>query len=336
MVGTVLYSYALSTNLNPTYVDNYLVNSNSLNLQLASLNITSSGISNGFLKAVPNSTSTSSNNTTSYWTTQFTALHDITLSSLNFTIGNMNPNGNNKGVFLRSSLDNYASNLSGIFNIDGTCNYTFSSVNLEQGDSFTLRFYVYASNAANGAYINFSNVVLSTSTVCFNKGTQILCLNEKLNEEYIRIENLKKGDLVKTYLHGYRKIDLIGKNSLSNNPEQFSACMYKMEKTEENGLLEDLIVTGYHSVLVDELGEYKEENDKFFSKKTTPKIDDKYLLLSSVSNDFVKIENRDVFTYYNFALESEDENQSFGVWANGVLTECTSKSCFMKHSYKLL
>jgi hypothetical protein len=66
-------------------------------------------------------------------------------------------------------------------------------------------------------------------TSCFNEGTKILCLNDKLEEEYIPIENLKKGDSVKTYLHGYRKIDLIGKNTLFNNPDKFADCMYKMD-----------------------------------------------------------------------------------------------------------
>lgn len=42
-----------------------------------------------------------------------------------------------------------------------------------------------------------------------------------------------------------------------NNPEDFKGCMYKLEKTEENGLLEDLIVTGWHEVLVDDLEGHK-------------------------------------------------------------------------------
>jgi len=36
--------------------------------------------------------------------------------------------------------------------------------------------------------------------------TKILCLNKDLQEEYSPIENLRKGDLVKSYKHGYRKI----------------------------------------------------------------------------------------------------------------------------------
>lgn len=123
---------------------------------------------------------------------------------------------------------------------------------------------------------------------CFNKGTKILSLNSELREEYIPIENLRSGNIVKTYKHGYREIDLIGKQIMINNPDVPHHCMYKMEKTDKNGLLEDLIITWGHSILVDDLGEYREKNDKLFGK-TTPKIDDKYLLLAGVSSDFKKL-----------------------------------------------
>ena len=170
---------------------------------------------------------------------------------------------------------------------------------------------------------------------CFNEGTKILCLNTNFQEEYIPIENLRKGDLVKSYKHGYRKIDLIGKNTMINNPEKFNACMYKMEKTEDNGLLEDLIITGGHSILVDNLGEYKEENDKIFGG--IHMIDDKYLLLSAVSKDFKKLEHTHLYTYYHFILENKgNDTERFGVWANGVLTETTFKEDFINHNYTLL
>jgi hypothetical protein len=168
---------------------------------------------------------------------------------------------------------------------------------------------------------------------CFNEGTKILSLNKQLEEEYISIENLRKGDLVKSYKHGYRKVDLIGKNVMINNPELFTSCMYKMEKTDENGLLEDLIITGGHSLLVDDLGSFKEENDKLFSGETL-RIDDKYLLLAGVSSDFVKLDNTDKYTYYHFVLENNgDDEERFGVWANGVLTETPSKNFLLQREY---
>lgn len=170
---------------------------------------------------------------------------------------------------------------------------------------------------------------------CFNEGTKILCLNKNLQEEYILVENLRKGDLVKSYRHGYRKIDLIGKNPMINNPDSSAACMYKMEKTEKNGLIEDLIVTGGHAILVNNLGSYKKENDKLLGSAQI--IDDKYLLLSAVSKDFIKLDNTNLYTYYHFILENNgNDNKRFGVWANGVLTETPSKNQFTNHKYTLL
>lgn len=110
----------------------------------------------------------------------------------------------------------------------------------------------------------------------------------------------------------------------------------KWKKTPENGLLEDLIVTGGHAILVSDLEEYKEANDEKFCGET-PAIDDKFLLLSSVSNHFIQLQNRDVYTYYHFTLENNGNNdERFGVWANGVLTETPSKKQFTNHKYTLL
>ena len=106
-----------------------------------------------------------------------------------------------------------------------------------------------------------------------------------------------------------------------NNKDTFTSCMYKMEKTNENGLIEDLIVTGWHAILVDNLGNYEEETNKIFGN--TPRIEDKYLLLAGISKDFKQIEDISIYTYYHFMIENDvndDENMRFGVWANGILT----------------
>ena len=178
-----------------------------------------------------------------------------------------------------------------------------------------------------------SEEVSATPTFCFNKGTEILCLNKEGEEEYILVEHLKKGDLVKSYNHGYRKIDLILNKNMKNTPSSWHACMYKMAKTETNGLTKDLIVTGGHAILVDDLGEMKEANDKIFGGNT-PQIDGKHLLLSSISKDFTKLENRNIYTWYHFVLENDDNyDRRFGVWANGILTETPSKNMLTQHFY---
>jgi hypothetical protein len=179
---------------------------------------------------------------------------------------------------------------------------------------------------------NEYSVIISFVAACFNEGTKILCFKNK-KDRYVPIEQLQSGDFVKTYKYGYRKIDLIGKNYLWNNPTNFSHCMYKMAKTDTNGLLEDLIVTGGHSILVDDLGQYKECNQRLFHG-TTPKIEDKYLLLAAASNEFVQLTEPKKYTYYHFIVENnDDDNEQFGVWANGVLTETPSKNFFIQSNF---
>jgi hypothetical protein len=209
-------------------------------------------------------------------------------------------------------------------NVSNKVNSNIYFFNTDISNNLSEKWKTIAGYYANKSYFSGNN------PLCFNEGTKILCLNKHLEEEYIPIENLRKGDFVKSYKHGYRKIDLIHKNHFMNNPNDFSKCMYKMEKTNENGLLEDLIITGWHSILVDDLKECKEENDKIFGQET-PKIDDKQMLLACVSKDFIKMDNTEVYNYYHFILENNnDDDERFGVWANGILSETPSKNQFMK------
>ena len=182
-----------------------------------------------------------------------------------------------------------------------------------------------------------SGIVFKTnSTVCFNDDTKILCLNSlNLEDEYIPIQDLKKGYLVKTYLHGYHKIEYIYQSFIVNNPNQWDHCMYKMEKTEENGLLEDLILTGGHSIMVDSISEVEQERyNKLglsnFAKEN--KVDEKYLLLASVSEQFIPLTDTNIYTIYHFCLENNgDDTKRYGVWANGILTETPSKQYLVEH-----
>jgi hypothetical protein len=162
----------------------------------------------------------------------------------------------------------------------------------------------------------------------FNEKTKILYLNHSLKDEYIRIECLRKGDVVKTYRHGYRKIDAIGRNIVINKPGVHTKCMYIMEKTGSNGLLEDLIMLGNHSILVDDLGEYQPTNEQLWGG-TTPTLDKKYLLLAAASSQFVPVQNTKPHVYYNLVLDNENDDEvRFGIWANGILTETPSKKLF--------
>ena len=163
------------------------------------------------------------------------------------------------------------------------------------------------------------------TAACFSEDTNILCLNLDSKEEYIPVKKLKRGDLVKTYLHGYRKINIMCKGILKNNISKFRDCMYKMKKTDENGLIDDLIVTGGHSIMVDELT--KEEHDKTVSIWKLDQVDNKYLLMAGISDKFEQIQGNEVFKYYHFSLENDgNPDNRYGVFANGVLVETPSET----------
>ena len=57
----------------------------------------------------------------------------------------------------------------------------------------------------------------------------------------------------------------------------------------------------------------------------------------NLADDFVKLENRLPYTYYHFILENNgDDDERFGVWANGMLSETPSKNQFNHHKYTIM
>jgi len=159
---------------------------------------------------------------------------------------------------------------------------------------------------------------LSSPPICYARGTKILCENG-----YQLIEDLKPGDLVKTYKNGYKPIDLIGKNSTVNNPNIFSECMYKMENT-------DLIVTGGHGILKIEPNVL--DPDKLWVSCRYSKIDGMFLHRAAFCNEFKMLSDINIYTYYHLTLKHKNVNKRFGIWANGILTETVSKNQFIKSS----
>lgn len=174
-----------------------------------------------------------------------------------------------------------------------------------------------------------------TPPACFIEGSKIYShVNGK--DIYLPIQTLKKGDLVKTYLHGYRKIIMIGKNTMTNDPKRWNYSVMRLPK-DKLGAIEDLMITGAHSVLVDNLSEKEKDGQIAIYNTIDRKIDGKYLLLASVSENFEVVDDNDSYTYYHFVLEHDgDVNVRYGVWANGVLTESQPEKHFLSKQYNLV
>jgi len=184
-------------------------------------------------------------------------------------------------------------------------------------------------NLSNGnlSYNPQTGQYVFNTVPCYNEGTKILCLINDI-EEYKEIEKLRKGDLVKTVKDGYKKIDLIGKKNLFNNPLSESNCMYKI--SNEN---DELYVTGEHMILSNEIENItiNEKYKHFYDLNYT--VDGYKCILALDIGE--KILNKNKYTIYHLVLES-DNGKHFGIYANNILSESTNKDNFIKSNFEIL
>ena len=159
-------------------------------------------------------------------------------------------------------------------------------------------------------------------TACFLEGSKILT-----SEGYISIENLKKGDLIKTFNGDFIPIIMLGKKEIyhSASEERIEDQLYKCCQDKYPEIFEDLVITGRHSVLVEE---FIDENQKERTRKVNNgilTIENKYRLPSCADERAVVYETPGKYTIYHFALENDDDYLLHGIYANGLLVETTSK-----------
>lgn len=160
-------------------------------------------------------------------------------------------------------------------------------------------------------------------TDCFNEGTKILCVMPSGEKSYIPIQDLKPGMHVETYKNGAVPIESIGKVTKPNESYSLTNCMYKLPRKDD--MIDDLIVTGGHSILVDKDVITPEQKLVQIKKyKLNFSIEEKKGLMACVSDDFIKLTDPKPFTIYNFALVSKGGEIRYGVYANGVLCETPS------------
>ena len=168
------------------------------------------------------------------------------------------------------------------------------------------------------SYVDYTFIISLQTPICYARGTKILC-----ESGYVPIEELKPGMPVKTYIHGYKPIELIGKGILTNDPTNWKKCMYVLPKCGK--MTEDLIVTGGHGILKGMLSKHDINADSYWFRGNTrySKIDNMYVQRAAFSKQFKKITTDEEFEYYHFSLKGGSKWTRYGVWANGILSEST-------------
>jgi len=161
--------------------------------------------------------------------------------------------------------------------------------------------------------------------ICFGENTKILCLID--NEEvYVPIENIKVGTLVKTHLSGYKAVEYIGHSKIYNPSHNHSSKnrLYRLTPDKYPELIEDLIITGCHSVLVNNLTEEQREKSIEYTGRIFV-TENKYRLIACLDDRAEPYPEEGVHPIWHFSLEHYDQKMNYGVYANGLLVETTSK-----------
>jgi hypothetical protein len=172
----------------------------------------------------------------------------------------------------------------------------------------------------NGTTLNENGqYFLYPAAPCFLQGTTILCEVDGV-EQYVPVEQLKKGTLVKTSLNGFKPVVLIGNGPLLNpgNDERTESRLYKCSASKYPQLTSDLYITGCHSILVSSITDQQKEDtikhlDRIFV------TDNKYRLMACVDERAEPWNSEGTYTIWHFALENENERTNYGVYANGGL-----------------
>ena len=202
---------------------------------------------------------------------------------------------------------------------------------LESGVNY--RVQLIANNLAGNTVA--SNVVTGFIPYpCFLQGTKILRMNtETDDEEYVPVETLRRGDLIKTFNHGYKAIEIIGFRDIEHplDISKESSRLYWLRKTNISGMKEDLCVTGDHCILHKTIS--SEKRNQILGYMGDIYVTEEHYRVPAFLDDRAEpYKSNQKVTIWHFALENQNMFHNYGVMANGLLVESSSLHYMYKYS----
>jgi hypothetical protein len=163
---------------------------------------------------------------------------------------------------------------------------------------------------------------------CFRKDTKILT-----DHGYVPVQNLKKGDLIKTLDKGFVPLYNIGRKNIYNPSlnERIKDQLYVCSHKNYPEVFEDLVITGCHSILVPEFKEGEREKTSELLGRIFI-TDNRYRLPACIDARAEIYFDKGEHTIYHFALENDDRYMNYGIYANGLLVETCSKRYLLEES----
>ena len=119
-------------------------------------------------------------------------------------------------------------------------------------------------------------------------------------------------------------------SKLINTDKKTINKLYVMKKGKHNKLIEDLYITGSHSLLLNNLDKSSSlKMEKLINNldiKFNKKIDDKKKLIACFDKRFKEYNEIGLFNIYHLVLENENNQyKNYGIYANGILAESTDE-----------
>jgi hypothetical protein len=184
----------------------------------------------------------------------------------------------------------------------------------------------------NSGNVLSSSELLASSAIqvdypCFLQGSKILILNLETDEdEYIAVERLKKGDLVRTATCGYKAVAYIGRGTLYrpvDDPNPKNRLYKFQEKTRRHP---PLFITGEHCLLYKEKDISPEKRREVCDFMGDDYITEVYHRVPACLDDSGTPYSgkKGPVTIWHFALEHNNLYNNYAVWANGILVETCS------------
>jgi hypothetical protein len=113
--------------------------------------------------------------------------------------------------------------------------------------------------------------------------------------------------------------------------ERNNQQLYLLSRDKYENLIEDLIITGSHSILVDDI-----RDDQHLimcgPEKRLYVTEDKIRLFVYLDSNAEPYSQKGIFTIYHLALENEFYDNNYGIYANGLLVESCSEKCLKEYS----
>jgi len=191
-----------------------------------------------------------------------------------------------------------------------------------------------------------AGVQVKCNAPCFKEDTKILCLNDDNDEVYMPIQSIRPGTLIKTSNRQYIPVNMIGTFQLYNSGDNFRSKnrLYKYSKSKNSTLFEDLIITGAHEILVDELTQKQQMMLKhYYSYKNLAELNKKfgkntkYKLMTFLDENANPYNKNGTFNIWNLALDSISEDEVYGIYTNGMLvTSCSIRDMNEHTKMKLM